>query len=271
MLFKVLSTFLVLQAVSFAFWQGAQAWNANQKSAAPEVKAPVTKQIEYAPLSKVRFSARNHQAEHRQHLNVKEQEINRIINKLPAHHTKTLKNVVLDYDPKAHRGLGGKSLIIMRAVDMNIEEFMGVLIHEIGHTVDLGSMSERSQRSKSEFMDGNKPVYRTDPSLLFYRISWVDDKTKKKTAHNQDFVSGYAMSDPFEDFAESYVYYILHNKEFLSLTKTSEALRKKYDFIKDTVFDGKVFDTGNEKDVNLWNRPWDITVLDYDLVKFLSA
>ena len=35
----------------------------------------------------------------------------------------------------------------------------------------------------------------------------------------KDFVSWYAMTNKYEDFAESFTYYILHNKDFLNKTK----------------------------------------------------
>ena len=277
MILKVLSMFLAVQFVSFAVWQGAQAWGKNDLkpvSAVEESVDPivVNNKVIYKPdLSHVRFAAKTENSGYRVMSEDRKKEVISVLQKLPAEHTRTLKNVILDYNPNAHRGLGGKSIIILRAVSMEPDEFFGVMIHEIGHNVDLGYLSEIDKKKQSGFNDGKKPIYESDPSLGFYRISWENDKMRKKTASNLDFVSGYAMTDPFEDFAESYIYYVLHNKDFKSKTQTSDHLFRKYQFMKNEIFDGQEFDTGEYLTGRLNNRPWDITVLSYDLSKFLNS
>lgn len=296
MLIKVLSTFLVIQFFSFAFWQGSKAmWQKNKPLPKPateitaesatepavagegmkkhEAATPVitTSQDSKATAEHVLFAAKTLDKGYRNLNPAKKSEIVNVLQKLPGDHIQTLKNIVLDYNPEAHRGLGGRNVIILRAVNMETAEFVGVLVHEIGHNVDLGHLSEESKAKRSEFMDGKKPVYVGDPSLDFYRISWKNDQKRKKTASSLDFVSGYAMTDPFEDFAESYVYYVLHNKDFKSKAQTSNTLLEKYNFIKYTVFGGGEFDTGEDLTENLWHRPWDITVLSYDLQDFLVS
>jgi len=277
---KLFSLFLAVQLTSFALWQGVQAWTKDdlkpvsaveetvEESAQPIV---VSDQVIFEPdLSHVRFAARDEKAGYRIVDTDKKEEIITVLKKLPESHTESLKNLILDYNPDAHRGLGGKSMIILRAVNMDAEEFFGVMIHEIGHNVDLGALSETDKVAESEFKDGEKAIYESDPSLGFYRISWANDQTRKKEMSNLDFVSGYAMTDPFEDFAESYVYYVLHNKDFKSKTQTSEAILKKYQFMKNEVFNGVEFDTGDYLTDSLNDRPWDITVLPYNLGHFLG-
>ncbi len=269
--------FLAVQFISFALWQGVQAWNKSDLKPVSSIEESVDPIVVDNMLieqnfSHVRFAARSEKENGYRVLDPeKKREVLSVLNKLPAKHIRTLKNVVLDYDPDAHRGLGGKSIIILRAVNMEAEEFFGVMIHEIGHNVDLGHLSEVSKQEISEFKDGRKPIYASDPSLDFYRISWQNDKNRKINTSNLDFVSGYAMTDPFEDFAEAYIYYILHNKDFKSKAQTSEQLLQKYQFMKNEVFGGQEFDTGEYLINKLNNRPWDITVLSYDLDNFLSS
>ncbi len=276
---KIISLFLALQIASFGLWYGVKALE-NQTAPEPVFvskddalnhEAAKTAEAPKQPFSHMSFAARNEERQYSLLNSEKKKEIASVLAKLPPEHLSTLKNLVLDYNPKAHRGLGGKSLIILRAVDMDETEFYGVLIHEIGHSVDLGHLNETEKKKISEFDDGKKPVYETDPSLDFYRISWTDEKTRKRDVSNMDFVSGYALSDPFEDFAECYVYYVLHNKEFKSKTQTSAKLLQKYNFFKEKVFDGKEFDTGTYLTEGLKSRPWDITVLSYDLNNFLNS
>jgi hypothetical protein len=278
---KVLSLFLAVQFVSFALWQGVQAWE--QKRNPKPVMVSSESALSVAPLSnsheaakprlnQIRFSSES--ADGQKYLPLESDRrdgLMAVISKLPSEHISTLRNLVLDNNPNAGRGLGGKSLIILRGVNMNAEERAAVLIHEIGHNVDLGFLVEKNTVTPSEFKDGRSLVYEGDLSLDFYRISWANEKTRTKTAVNFDFVSGYAMTDPFEDFAESYVYYILHNQDFKSKTQTSDALYQKYEYMKNTVFKGREFTSGAYKPDELNRRPWDITVLSYDLEGFLNG
>ncbi len=272
MLLRLLSTFLVIQALSFGLWQTMQPASAEvQMPAIPEAIVVEHKAAESTNFDYLKFAARTKDDDFFLLDPVKRNELIDVLKKLPSEHTSTLKNLVLDYDPKAHRGLGGKNIIIIRAVNMGPSEFIGVLVHEIGHSVDLGHLSEVNKSKKSDFKDGKKAIYESDPSLDFYKISWENELKRNKKATNLDFVSGYAMSDPFEDFAESYVYYVLHNKDFKSKTHTSDAMLQKYNFMKYVVFGGREFETGDVLMDKLNNRPWDITVLSYDLANFLTS
>ena len=281
---KVILSFLAVQLVSFLLWQGVHAINKTPQTA-EQTPIIVTPDKDYAlshesakspsqPFNSISFSARDNSSESIDP--EKKKEILSVLEKLPQNQISDLKNIVLDYDPDAWRGKGGKSIIIIRAVNMDDEEFFGVMIHEIGHNVDLGYLKENSQKKASEFTDTavggtTVPIYESDLSVNFYRISWSDTKTRKKDAGNQDFVSGYAMSDPFEDFAETYAYYILHNKDFLSRAQESDKLMEKYNFMKNTVFKGRVYDTGETISGKLAKQPWDVTVLSYSLSDFLQS
>lgn len=222
-------------------------------------------------LNRIRFSEKVDADNYQPLASEQKNELMEVIGKLPPEHTSTLKNLILDMNPEANRGLGGRSIIILRGVNMDAGEMAAVLVHEIGHNVDLGYLTEKDQAEASGFSDGKSLVYEGDPSLQFYRLSWENEKTRKKTATNFDFVSGYAMSDPFEDFAESYVYYVLHNADFKAKTQTSDVMLAKYRFMKDVVFKGREYATGIFKVEDLNRRPWDITVLSYNLASFLNG
>jgi hypothetical protein len=84
-------------------------------------------------------------------------------------------------------------------LSLSDEEFLSVLIHEFAHYFDIYSLTDDES---------------DDLSLDFYSISW-DSVTRVKPGHSSiDFVSGYALTNQYEDFAETYTYYILHNKSF---------------------------------------------------------
>lgn len=295
--FKLLSAFLALQLISFAVWKvGFSDAASNQaptvdpnyvhsalelasasitQASASESMAVTEISVHQKEVSSTielpHFSAKNTTNSEDQVTGpIQENQIAQVLKHLPVGHAETLKEVTLDYDPAAHRGLGGGSLIIMRAVDMSTEEFLAVFVHELGHNVDYAYLTPSNQNQTSPFKDAGTPLFESDPSLDFYRISWSSNQYSQSGTIAADFVSGYAMTDPFEDFAETYVYYVLHNREFESLTENSEALKAKYNFMKDHVFNGKVFDTG-DMNVEPVSQPWDITVLPYDLSGFLGA
>jgi len=56
-----------------------------------------------------------------------------------------------------------------------------------------------------------------------------------------DFVSGYALSNKYEDFAESFSFYVFHNDIFRDRALKNVSLQKKYDFFKTYVFDHEEF------------------------------
>ena len=86
-----------------------------------------------------------------------------------------------------------------------------------------------------------------------------------------DFVSGYAMTNQYEDFAESYLFYVMHNQEFLEKSFESQKLREKYLFFQNYIFPQNVF---RKSDFSGEHSPqayyWDITKLSVDIKKFLQ-
>jgi len=193
----------------------------------------------------------------------------RALQSLPSEDVSQLKNLTLSFDPSVRRGLGGGSTIILRCASVSDEELVGVLVHEMGHITDTGLLNGSADAGESEFLDGSNPIYNNDPSLDFYRLDFISEKSLKVSASPQDFVSGYAMTDAFEDFAETYNYYVLHGDEFRILKAGNEILQKKYEFLKIRVFKGKEFYNGDSvQKVNMFERDYDTTVLHYDMNKF---
>ncbi|MBI5414830.1 hypothetical protein HZA38_04950 [Candidatus Peregrinibacteria bacterium] len=182
----------------------------------------------------------------------------RAVQKAPCNLLQTLRSVEIVDDPNMPRALGGKYTIKIRKDASKKPEFESVLIHELGHVTDIGGIYGSPQGGISEFYDGDIPVFQDDESLVFYRISWESSEQKKSISLSEDFVSGYAASNPFEDFAESFHLYIVHGNVFRAVISKNKALSKKYEFLKNEVFGGVEFQTGNA-DENMVPRPWDST------------
>ena len=139
---------------------------------------------------------------------------------------------------------------------MSDEEFLGVLIHEFAHYYDIYSLS------KNHF---------GDESQKFYDISWLSVSIMKWWLSEKDFVSGYSMTNQYEDFAEAYLYYILHNRDFLKKAEWSSILRKKYDFFQKYVFTKNQFYKENfSSSLVEKNYHWDITKIPVDVKNFLQ-
>lgn len=72
------------------------------------------------------------------------------------------------------------------------------------------------------------------------------------------FVSGYAATNQYEDFAETFTMYVFHNRELLNRTADSDALKQKYEFLRDRVFKGYFQGTDYEKNP-IPETIWDVT------------
>ena len=273
---KVLSLFVTIQVLSFGVWTSLSRAETTENQWGSALPAhPVSEPVLMAETEvfsqehTVSFFSRNMNEKSDYVHSIKKNQIETVLKKLPSEHIQSIREITLDYNPAMNRGLGGNYRIILRGVNMGVAEMAAVLIHEVAHNVDYGYLVSGEKRIASSFADGSVILYESDPSLDFYRISWESERKPKKTSVSADFVSGYAMSDCFEDFAESYTYYVLHNKDFKRLAASSAVLYEKYHFMKYEVFDGMEFDTGDGM-VELNGRPWDITVLDYNINAFLG-
>ena len=195
--------------------------------------------------------------------------IYRTLQSLPKAHVGKLKNLTLIFSENARRGLGGGTSVYLRCENISDSELVAVMVHEIGHITDSTVLTGNIIAGTSAFLDGNNPVYNNDSSLNFYQISFENEKTIRYAGLEADFVSGYAMTDPFEDFAETYAFYLLHGNEFRAMAQNNPALSQKYFFMKYSVFAGKEYLNGDLK--NTASRNFDVTVLSYDLGKFFAV
>ncbi|MDR2640230.1 MAG: hypothetical protein LBC61_02645 [Candidatus Peribacteria bacterium] len=79
------------------------------------------------------------------------------------------------------------------------------------------------------------------------------------------------MTNKYEDFAETFTYYTLHNSDFLEKTKKSDILKKKYDFFSTHIFTQKEFTSPlleSQNEIKDYYR--DTTKIEYSLQNFLQ-
>ena len=153
--------------------------------------------------------------------------------------------------------MAGVGVIFMKGEEL---DFFRVLVHESGHIWDL--FREVTSGDKSDFYDGSYRLYLEDPSVTYYGYSWSSNYDR--IDDSQAFASTYAMSDPFEDFAESFALYVLQGDTFANWQRTNRVLAQKYNYINDA-FQGKTFPSAKRYYV----RPYDVTMLVVDYEELL--
>lgn len=138
------------------------------------------------------------------------------------------------------------------------KELVSVFIHELAHYIDIYFLN-----------NDNEDDY--DYSKDFYDLAWDSTKTIKANMKWNDFVSWYSMTNKYEDFAETFTYYVLHNEDFQLKAKDSAILRQKYDFFGKHIFKNNEFiqvDFWDQEELKDYYR--DITKIDIKLEKFLQ-
>ena len=78
------------------------------------------------------------------------------------------------------------------------------------------------------------------------------------------------MTNKYEDFAESFTYYILHNKDFLEQTKKSNILKLKYNFFAEYIFKNKEFFNSKFNNTKIKDYYRDITKIDFKEDKLIN-
>lgn len=145
---------------------------------------------------------------------------------------------------------------LFSVVDLWYSEMLSVFVHEFWHYVDLYYLL--------------KQVGGDDTSKYFYSVSWENPKILKEGMKKDDFVSGYAMTNQYEDFAESFTYYVFQNDEFKNKSLNSPILFNKYTFFSEYIFQNNEFKNTNFSLDRVRDYYWDVTKIHINLEKFLQ-
>lgn len=168
-------------------------------------------------------------------------------------------NFLLEFHKKKEkiRGKFYNNTIQMYGIsELNTNEVLSVFIHELGHYFDITYLEK-------------KVLF--DVSDMFYNLSWDWVNVIKSWLQGSDFVSGYAMTNKYEDFAESFTYYILFNDDFREKATKSEILYKKYNFFSSKIFRNDEFKKTNFRvSDKLEDYYWDTTKIKFSLENFLE-
>lgn len=152
--------------------------------------------------------------------------------------------VIIDTSRTSPRGQMKNESITLSTSMKSLPEVAKVLVHEIGHMIDIYTLKSG--------------ISGKDISEDFYAISWSEPTVMKKGLGKTDFVSGYAATNQYEDFAESFAMYVFHNAEFEKRSKNNDILRKKYAFLRTHIF-GEAFSRSAFEKTALPETLWDVT------------
>ncbi len=145
-------------------------------------------------------------------------------------------------------------------------ELWNAIVHELWHIIDLYVLQGTWAKNNYyyELDEKNKVFKEWDESFAFYDISWAKWK-KRPLEFNEgvEFVSWYAKTNPFEDFAETMNLYLNHNNRFLYESSRDKWLAKKYQFFT-KLFNNQYFYSGKEiLDISEVEEIYDTTTLPY--------
>lgn len=161
----------------------------------------------------------------------------------------TLTSISMYKNPTGRRGSAGTTHVRMNTQKIdNYREFWEVFTHEVWwHIHDLWVLDDPYSPSVhpdyTEF--GEAKFGLNDWSLKFYSISWLDENTRRPDASFEDFVSGYAMKDTFEELAEFTNAWINHHDLLINLASKNDKIQQKYTLYQE-LFGERYFDADSE-------------------------
>lgn len=122
----------------------------------------------------------------------------------------------------------------------SFDEFWEVFTHEVwGHIMDLWVITDNySDQLHPEYTEfGDPKFWLNDWSLKFYKISWIDENTRRADAWFEDFVTWYAMKDIFEEQAEFANAWINHHALLMEMWKKNAKIQQKIDLFENVFWD----------------------------------
>jgi Putative zinc-binding metallo-peptidase len=155
-------------------------------------------------------------------------------------------------EPRGRMTMDSVSLVVSIPSE---SESLRVFVHELWHIIDIHYFNEN--------------VFWNDQSDSFYTISWKDHQTKKPGQSYENFVSGYAMTNKYEDFAESFSEYVFANEYFRATAQNNPILQKKYDFFKKYLFQDEEFIGTDFEVTERKSYIWDTTKMTIAVNKYL--
>ena len=84
-------------------------------------------------------------------------------------------------------------------------------------------------------------------ALTVYSMYVIVTGLYKPIPDKNAFVMDHSRTNPDEDFANTFLYYIMLGDNFREMAKSNEVLKNKYEFMKDNVFNGNEYTSDSER------------------------
>ena len=161
------------------------------------------------------------------------QTVSQIISLLDIPLRNQLQYITIDGVGRWKRGYAWAQTMVLNLQQITDDrEFVQVLTHELWHIIDLGIRVGTSFVLDTVYTEFNQPAFAVDdPSLDFYKLSRQDERTRRPESSYRDFVSGYGLTDPFEDWAETLNMYLRHYDILKLLARDSSILTQKMEIL----------------------------------------
>ena len=127
-----------------------------------------------------------------------------------------------------HAAWGNDPLSRGIIIEQNVRA--ATVIHELGHIVDVHGIRGDYEDKQNVFSYAKE-----DRNRIFQVI-----ENKSNDKEMLGYISSYSINGG-ENFAEHYAYYVIHPDMFRDEMKNDPLLTKKYEFLRDLIFDGKEF------------------------------
>lgn len=179
----------------------------------------------------------------------------------------SLSTVKFLKSPEWRRGKASSANIILNTQLMRDRvNFNEVLVHELGHVIDLSVLHDSAGKKNTQFKEFGKAKFgNDDPSLRFYQTSRHTDQV----AHNTDFVTHYGGSNPFEGFAELFNARVNHHAPLLKLAKQNDRIKQKYLLMREIFGTRHInLDIETYRTMPLQQKPYDSTLREETLAPF---
>jgi len=98
------------------------------------------------------------------------------------------------------------------------------IVHEVGHIIDFDKYHDGYQNHSIK-----NDLFEVIPDEQNY-LDLPDG-----------YVSHYSLTDSTENFAEHFAFYVVYGDEFRDMAQSDDLIKKKYNFLKNHVFDGIEF------------------------------
>jgi len=106
------------------------------------------------------------------------------------------------------------------------------VIHELGHIVDVHGIQGDFADEQNVFS-----YAKVDRDKIFQ----VALENKPNDKEKLGYISSYSSNNDLQNFAEHYAYYVVYPDVFRDEMKNDPLLLKKYEFLRDFIFNGKEF------------------------------